>query len=84
MNFSDLLSPIESLTNSELIQRIREIRRRVQQEKPATAGRTQKKVKQEGRKVQTKIDKLLSALSPEELSSLLSQLSEGLDESSKD
>jgi len=74
MNLDDLIEPIDGLTEDELIQRLRNIRRRREVVKPATVNRNKRVAQKGGQARVSKVEALLADLTPEELEKLLSEL----------
>jgi hypothetical protein len=77
MRLLDITTPIDDLTEEELIARLKEIRRRREVEKPSTAKRVRAKVDKEAKVNKlslNRIDSILSNLSKTELDELLQSL----------
>lgn len=79
MKLTDLQKPIEEMSDQELLERLRTIRHNRFTEKPAVKKReaeaTEKEERKATKKQTSKIDKLLSGMSPEQMAALLKQLS---------
>lgn len=76
MQLSDLITPIESLSDEELRARLLDLRRRRETERPKAVKAVKKAEKKEGRKKVTEAEKLLAALTPEQLAILMAQIGE--------
>ena len=74
MNIDDIVDPIEDLTEAELIQRLRDIRRRRESIKPATVNRNKRAAKKGSQSRVSKVEALLAGLSEAEIETLLAQL----------
>ena len=71
---TDLIKPLDDLTDEELADRLYEIRKRKTVERPAAKKRAKKAAKKESKKTMSAAERALSELSPEELEELLKGL----------
>lgn len=71
MQLSDLVKPIEDMSEEELKARLFDIRHRRNVEKPAAARKVKKAATKESRKKVSAVEKLLEGLSPADLEALL-------------
>jgi len=76
MQLSDLVKPIDQMTDDELKESLRALRHRRTTERPAAAKHKAKAEKKEAAPKMTKVKNLLAGLSPEEMAALLKQLGE--------
>ena len=74
MQLKDLVKPISSMTDEELMERLREIRHRRSVERPAARARVERAEKKETNKKLGALDKMLAGLSDAERQQLLAQL----------
>ena len=77
MQLSDLITPIESLSDEELRARLLDLRRRRETDRPKAVKAIKKEDKKEGRKKVTAAERLLAELTPEQLAILMVQIGEG-------
>lgn len=73
MQLSDLVKPIEEMTDEELRDKLAEVRRRQSVERPSSSNRKKKAATKEVKKKLTPLEKMLDQLSPEELQQLLKE-----------
>lgn len=73
MQLSDLVKPIDEMTDEELRDRLAEVRRRQSVERPSSTNRKKKAATKEVKKKLTPLEKMLDQLSPEELEQLLKE-----------
>lgn len=73
MQLSDLVKPIDEMTDEELRDRLAEVRRRQSVERPSSNNRKKKAATKEVKKKLTPLEKMLDQLSPEELEQLLKE-----------
>jgi len=76
MQLKDLISEIENQSDEELMQRLRDARQNRTVVRPASARRAKKASAQAARTQTTKVEKLLSGLSPEEIQILMDKAEE--------
>jgi len=74
MQLTDLIKPLDQLTDEELLARLNEVRHRRTVERPAAARRVAQVEKKETRVKVNAMDKLIADLSTEEREALLKQL----------
>jgi len=74
MQLSDLVKPIDQMTDDELKESLRALRHRRTIERPAAAKHKAKAEKKEAAPKMAKVKNLLNGLSQEEMKTLLKQL----------
>lgn len=74
MQLKDLVKPISTMTDEELMERLREIRHRRSVERPAARARVERAEKKQTNKKLGALDKMLAGLSDAERQQLLAQL----------
>lgn len=74
MQLKDLVKPISTMTDEELMERLREIRHRRSVERPAARARVERAEKRQTNRKLGALDKMLAGLSDAERQQLLSQL----------
>ena len=74
MQLDDLVKPIDSMSDEELRERLKELRNRRSVERPAAKKHKEKAAKKEAAPKITKVKNLLEGLSPEDMAALLKQL----------
>lgn len=74
MQLKDLITPISELSDEQLLEKLRTIRHNRTTVRPAAAARVKKTEKKESKAKMSEADKLLSALTPEQLQLLMQQL----------
>lgn len=76
MQLSDLVKPIDQMSDDELKESLKALRHRRTTERPALAKHKAKAEKKEAAPKMTKVKNLLAGLSPDEMAKLLKQLGE--------
>lgn len=74
MRTIDLMKPIDLLTDDELLERLREVRRRREIERPVARRKAATAEKKTSRQRVSKTEDLLTALTKEERDALIQQL----------
>lgn len=74
MQLKDLVKPIDSMTEDELMAHLRLVRHRRSVERPAQRAHIERAEKKESKSKMSAIDKLLDGMSDEEKAKLLAQL----------
>lgn len=74
MQLKDITIPLEQLTDDELIERLRGVRRRRTVERPVAKAKAERVEKKATRVRMTATEKLLAALDPEERARLIESL----------
>lgn len=77
MQLTDLVKPIESMTDDELLERLRAIRNNRITVRPAAKAHAKRAAKkgQQGR--MSAVEKLLAGMSPEDRAAIMAELGEG-------
>lgn len=73
----ELLDRFSDMSDDEALEKIREIRRRKYEEKPAVKQRQQKQTKKTANKAKSRIENLMSGMSEEQKARLLKELEDG-------
>lgn len=76
MQLSDLVKPLDQMSDDELRESLKTLRHRRSVERPALAKHKAKAEKKEAAPKMTKVKNLLAGLSPEDMANLLKQLGE--------
>lgn len=76
MKLKNLVQTLDSMSDDELRERLRQIRHNRSVEKPAAKAHKERAEKKATRKATNAIDKMIAGLSPEEIADLLRQLEE--------
>jgi DNA-binding MarR family transcriptional regulator len=74
MDLSNLIKPIDMMSDEELLERIKELRHRREVLRPAATAHKQKAAKKKVAPVVNKLEKLLAGMSEEERAELLRSL----------
>lgn len=77
MQLSDLVKPLDQMTDDELKESLKELRHRRSVERPAAAKHKAKAEKKESAPKVAKVKNILAGLSPADIAALLKQLGEG-------
>jgi ribosomal protein L29 len=74
MQLKDLVNPIRDMTDEQLKEKLRDIRHNRTTVRPAAEAKVKRAAKKESNKKMSEADKLIAALSPEQLQLLMSQI----------
>ena len=77
MRLGQLIKPIEEQTDTELLERLQQIRHNREIARPVSQAITRRSEKKESNKRQGNLQKMLEGFSPEEREALIKQLEEG-------
>lgn len=74
MQIHDLVTPIDKLTDEQLLERVREMRHRRERARPVAKQKVERAEKKAVQAKSTKLDRDLATMSPDELAKLVALL----------